>query len=133
MQEFTNGDVTVSVAIEYFRPHFGDMSGYYCKFTWWLSIDGVEYVSGESAMRDEWAVDNASGAEGWDFLAALDRVDVSRARVQDELDAVVVQVLGWFTNLREDIVDAWMNTVNEYVERANEHGDSRPAALGVLA
>jgi hypothetical protein len=127
MQAFTYGDVTVRVEISSMQPHVGNMMiGYYCEFVWWLEIDGVEYVSGETAWHEDWHTGNADGAEGWDRVTLLELVDTDYdAGIEGALEDVAEQVLDWFGNLREDIVGAWMNTVNEYVERANEYGDGR--------
>lgn len=126
MQAFTSGGVTVRVDISNMQPHFGNMTGYYCEFVWWLEIDSVEYVSGETTSTEEWWIGAAGAREGWNAEVVSGRIDNDDVPIDDDIDAVVERVLGWFGNLREDIVGAWMNTVNEYVERANEYGDCRP-------
>ena len=126
MQAFTSGDVTVRVDISNMQPHVGTMMiGYYCEFVWWLEIDSVEYVSGETTSTEVWSTSNADGAEGWDAEVVAGRIDDDDSPTDGDIDAVVERVLEWFANLREDIVDAWIDTLNEYVERANENGDCR--------
>ena len=126
MQAFTSGDVTVRVDISNMQPHVGHMSGYYCEFVWWLEIDGVEYVSGETTSTEVWSTSNAHGTEGWDHEVVAGRIDNDDSPIDGDIDEVVEQVFEWFAKLRYDIVGAWENAVNEYVQRANEYGDNRP-------
>ena len=130
MQTFTKGAVTIQVDVANLWPTVGPMmGGYSSEFTWWLSIDGVEYVSGETTAVDDWYTDNSSGLAGWGLDAVQDRLDGVDFDTLGDLDAVVYLVLEWFSNIREEIVSAWSNVVNEYVERANEHGDFMPKLM----
>lgn len=122
MQKFTSGDVTVSVEIERFMPNVGEMGGYRCDFVWWLEVDGVEYVSGESTHTEVWWTLNASGAEGWSSSCLADRIDSDDVAIEMHIDLVVEEITDWFAAVREEIVGAWFNATTEYVERANEDG-----------
>lgn len=129
MQAFTQGAVTIQVEVANLWPQVGEMSGYNCEFMWWLEIDGVEYVSGETAWHEDWHTGSADGGEGWGLDSVVDRLDGVDFDTHGDLDAVVDRVLRWFGSIREEIVEAWINVVNEYVERANEYGDYLPTVM----
>lgn len=130
MQAFTQGAVTIQVEIVEVMPIVGPMmGGYSSDFVWWLSIDGVEYVSGETARVEDWFTEKSGGSEGWDLDSVMDRLDDVDFDTHGDIDAVVDLVLQWFNSISEEIVSAWTNVVSEYVERANEHADFLPRSM----
>ena len=122
MQKFTSGDVTVSIEIERFMPNVGEMGGYRCDFVWWLEVDGVEYVSGESTHTEVWWTSNASGEDGWNAEVVSGRIDNDDLPIDHDIDMAVEQVTDWFGALREYVVGAWFAQSRDIAERANEDG-----------
>jgi len=122
MQKFTSGDVTVSIEIERFMPNVGEMGGYRCDFVWWLEIDGVEYVSGESTHTDVWWTSVTSGDEGWAFDDAMAAVGGVPDKTELDVGDAVAEVLDWFGALRDYGVGLWFDQSRGIAERANESG-----------
>lgn len=122
--------VTIQIEITSLLPLFApEEMGYQASFLWWLDIDGVEYVSGETAEREIAAHKWGTHVAGWDTYDVHHRIDVEQDNDQDieeEIEEIVAAVTDWFDAISNEIVGAFTNISTEYVERANEHGDFRP-------